>query len=59
MDSISIPTMLTIRDCAERTNLSQTYIRKLVWDNKIVYVKTGRKYLVNLERLVDYLNQQK
>lgn len=58
MESISIPTMVSIKECAERTNLSATYIRKLVWDNKIVYVKTGKKYLVNLERFVDYLNQQ-
>lgn len=59
MDNISVPTMLSIKETAERTNLSETYIRKLVWDKKIVFVKTGKKYLVNLERLVDYLNQQK
>ena len=58
MDSISVPTMLSIKETAERTNLSETYIRKLVLNNKIVFVKTGKKYLVNLERLVDYLNQQ-
>ena len=59
MDNISVPTMLSIKETAERTNLSETYIRKLVWDKKIVFVKTGKKYLVNLEYLVDYLNQQK
>lgn len=59
MDNITVPTMLSIKETAERTNLSETYIRKLVWDKKIVFVKTGKKYLVNLERLVDYLNQQK
>ena len=57
-NTIVVPTMLSIKETAERTNLSETYIRNLVWDNKIVYVKTGRKYLVNLERLVDYLNQK-
>lgn len=58
MDNITIPTMLSIKETAERTNLSETYIRKLLWDNKIVHVKSGKKYLVNLERLIDYLNQQ-
>ena len=58
IDSVHIPTMLSIRETAQRTHLSETYIRKLVWENKISYVMTGKKYLVNLERLVDYLNQQ-
>lgn len=58
MDIISVPTMLSIRECAKRTNLSETFLRKLVWENQITYVKTGKKYLINLEKLVDYLNQQ-
>lgn len=58
MTNTAVPTMLTIKETAERTNLSQTYIRRLCWDNKITYVKSGSKYYVNLEKLCDYLNQK-
>ncbi len=56
MDDIKIPTMLTINQAAERTNLPKWYIRQLVWDKKICYVRSGKKYLVNLEKLCDFLN---
>ncbi len=56
MDNIKIPTMLTISETAKATNLPAHYIRQLCWDNKIVYTKAGNKYLVNLERLIEYFN---
>ena len=55
-DYNSIPTMLTISQTAQRTGLSAWYIRKLCWDRKIVFTKSGNRYLVNLEKLIDYLN---
>lgn len=58
MYNATVPTMLSINEAAERTNLPRTFIRKLCWDNKITYVRSGKKYLVNLEKLCDYLNQQ-
>lgn len=58
MDNIKIPTMLTIKETARVTNLPVNFIRQLVWDNKIVYTKAGTKYLVNLDKLVEYLNTQ-
>lgn len=54
--SFEIPTMLSIRETAERTGLSKTFIRRLCWDRKIQYIKSGSKYLVNLEKLVEYMN---
>lgn len=54
----SIPTMLSIKETAKKTNLSEWYIRKLVWNNQIAFVKTGKKYLINLEKFCDYLNNQ-
>ena len=56
MDEIKIPTMLTINQAAERTGLPKTFIRQLIWDRKIVYIRSGQKYLVNLEKLCDFLN---
>jgi len=54
--SFKIPTMLSIRETAERTGLSMTYIRHLCWDKKIPFIKTGCKYLVNFEKFIEFLN---
>lgn len=51
-----IPTMITIREAAGQTGLSYHYIRKLCLQGKIVYVKAGSKFLINMEKLVEYLN---
>ena len=53
----TVPTMLSINETAKRTGLSALYLRKLCWDNKISFVRTGKKYLINLDRLIDYLNK--
>ena len=53
---MTIPTMVTIRAAADQTGLSYDYIRKLCLAGKIVFVRSGSKYLINLEKLVDYLN---
>lgn len=51
-----IPEMLTIKEAAGRTGLSYDFIRKLCLQGKIVFVRTGSKYLINMGKLVDYLN---
>ncbi len=51
-----IPEMLTIREAAGRTGLSYDFIRKLCLQGKIVFVRVGSKYLVNMGKLVDFLN---
>lgn len=56
MSELICPTMLTIKNCAERTGLSYDYIRKLCLQNKIVYIRAGNKYLVNFEKFIDFLN---
>lgn len=50
------PQMLTIRELAECTKLSESYIRKLCKTDKITYIKSGVKYLINYDRFIDYLN---
>ena len=54
---MQIPTMISIKTAAAETGLSYEYIRQLIRDNKITYIKAGCKFLVNLEKLVDYLNR--
>lgn len=53
------PRMLTIKQTAAETNLSYEFIRQLCLQKKIVFVKTGNKYLINLEKFIDYLNGEK
>ena len=54
-----IPIMWTIKQASQNTGLSYDFIRKLCLQNKIVFVKAGCKYLVNSEKLVEYLNSGK
>ena len=56
MTETRIPRMRTILECAEETGVSATTIRKLIWKHEIVFIKCGNKYLVNLDRFIDYLN---
>jgi len=51
-----IPTMLTIKEAAEKTGVSYDCIRKLCLQNKIVHIRAGVKYLINFEKFVEYLN---
>lgn len=52
-----MPTMITISKAAEATGLSYEFIRQLIREGKIVYVKAGRKFLVNMEKLKEYLER--
>lgn len=51
-----IPIMLPIKEVAKQTGLSYNYIRTLCLQNKIRYVKTGSKYLVNMNKFIEFLN---
>lgn len=53
-----IPTMLTIHELVEKfPAFNYSYVRRLCMDNKICYVRAGKgKYLINLEKFIDWLN---
>lgn len=51
-----LPVMKSIKDMMELTGLPYTFLRSLCIQNKIVYIKTGKKYLINYDRFIDYLN---
>lgn len=57
MSGLMIPQLRTIQQLAETTNLTYRYIMNLCKKNKIVYIKNGSKYLVNLEKFIEFLNQ--
>ncbi|MCA5964217.1 excisionase family DNA-binding protein [Blautia producta] len=48
--------MLTIQQAADETGLSYGCIRKWCLEKRIVFVRSGKKYLINMDRLGDYLN---
>jgi len=48
--------MRTIKEASIETGLPYHTIRQLCLDGKITYIKAGNKYLVNLDRFIDFLN---
>ncbi len=54
--TFNVPTMWTLRKAGEATGLSYDFLRKLCLSNSVVYVKAGTKYLVNMEKLIEFLN---
>ncbi len=51
-----VPKMATINEAATITGLAKHFIRQLALQNKIKNVRAGKKILVNVEKLVDFLN---
>lgn len=51
-----IPRMLTIKATAQEFGLAEHFIRQLVIKGEVVAVRAGCKYLVNVDRLAEYLN---
>ena len=53
---MAIPTMVTIKEAAEKTGLSYYYIRKLCLEKKVVHITAGRKVPINEEKFINFLN---
>lgn len=53
---IVIPEMKTISEASKIVGLTKYHVRKLVLQNKIKYVRSGVKYLVNVDSLINYLD---
>lgn len=52
-----IPTMGTIEKASSVTGITKYRLRELCKSKKIVCIKCGNKYLINIDRLIDYLNR--
>ncbi len=48
--------MVTLKEASSRTGVSYDWLRKMCINGKIVHIRAGNKYLLNWDRLVDYLN---
>lgn len=51
-----VPEMLTLDQTSKRSGFSYDTLRKMCLKNEIVYIKVGKKFLINWNRFVDYLN---
>lgn len=60
-DAVSdiVPEMVGLRDAAARTGLSYGFLRRLCLSGQIVHIRCGNKFLVNFQKLCDYLNGEK
>lgn len=56
MEKTTIPKMKTIKEVSKIVGLAEYHVRQLVKQNKINFIRAGKKYLINLESLIDYLN---
>lgn len=55
----TIPHMETIKTTAKLFGLAEHFVRQLVVSGEIVAVKAGCKYLVNIDKFIEYLNTSK
>ncbi len=53
---IQIPLVLSISQVVEMTKLPDHFVRRLVLEKKVHFVKSGKKYLISVESLRNYLN---
>lgn len=51
------PEMVTIREVCLRTGISYNCVRyRLIPQNRIKYIRAGRRYLINWQSVIDCLN---
>lgn len=50
-----IPEMLTCKELAQRTNVPLHFVRRLVKSGAVPSVRSGRKYLISLQRFCAFL----
>ncbi len=52
------PEMISVREAIRRTGLAEQYIRyNLIPNDKIRYIKAGKRTLINWQSMIDYLNK--
>lgn len=55
-DNIRIPRMRSIKETAELFGLPVHFVRQKVNNGEIVAVRAGRRFLVNVDKLAEYLD---
>lgn len=53
---IKTPTFVSVREAAITCGLPYKTILSLCHSEKIIYFKNGKRYLINLDKLIEFLN---
>ena len=56
MNDIKIPRMRTIKETAELFGLPVHFVRQKVLSGEVVAVRAGRRFLVNIDKLAEFLD---
>ena len=56
-EQAKIPEMLTIRQTAKRTNVPEFCIRRLVAEQRITTIRSGKRVLINLDNFIEFLQK--
>jgi len=56
LNNLNVPRMATINEAAKLTGLAKYFIRQLALKNQIKNVRAGKKILINVEKLIEFLN---
>ena len=51
-----IPVLKTINEASQLVGLARYHLRQLVKQNKVKFIFAGRKVLINMDSLIEYLN---
>lgn len=56
IENVNPPRMATVIEAAKLTGLAKHYVRQLALQGKVRHVRAGKKILINVEKLIDFLN---
>ena len=51
-----MPKMITLKQAATETGMSYNWLRQMCLQGNLVHVRSGTKFLLNAEKLTEYLN---
>lgn len=54
-----IPIMKSLKEAEAETGICYSALRKLCLEGEIVHIRVGKKFLVNMNKLADYLNGER
>jgi len=52
----TFPRMESVKKTAELFGISEDAVRRMIHDGRITYIKIGKKYLINVDKLAALLN---
>ncbi len=52
----NMPVMVRIKQASEMSGITEYRLRQLCKEGKIVCMHCGNRFLINIDRLIDYLN---